>query len=146
MSSSTYRCIATNAREKSHELSLNSKVISFTVRYRFDDISICFQLLNDLPIGVETFTTDMNSHKVVVTGRLDPKKLLKKLKKKTGKRVKIVAMDDKDDESSKDENVLVIDMELIGLGDEPVLGYNDRELEKLMWFSDENPKSICCIS
>ncbi|KAL0855629.1 hypothetical protein Bca101_060782 [Brassica carinata] len=72
--------------------------------------------------GVETFTTDMNSHKVVVTGRLDPKKLLKKLKKKTGKRVKIVAKDDKDDESSKDENVLVIDMELIGLGDEPVLG------------------------
>ncbi|CAF1925018.1 BnaC05g08920D [Brassica napus] len=43
--------------------------------------------------GVETFTTDMNSHKVVVTGRLDPKKLLKKLKKKTGKRVKIVAKD-----------------------------------------------------
>ncbi|KAF3607154.1 hypothetical protein DY000_02045045 [Brassica cretica] len=42
---------------------------------------------------VETFTTDMNSHKVVVTGRLDPKKLLKKLKKKTGKRVKIVAKD-----------------------------------------------------
>ncbi|CAF2128382.1 hypothetical protein BRARA_C03836 [Brassica rapa] len=99
--------------------------------------------------GVETFTTDMNGHKVVVTGRLDPKKLLKKLKKKTGKRVKIVAKDDKDDESSKyaeDENVLVIDMELIGLGDEPVLGYNDRELEKFMWFSDENPKSICCIS
>lgn len=88
----------------------------------------------------------MNSHKVVVTGRLDPKKLLKKLKKKTGKRVKIVAKDDKDDESSKDENVLVIDMELIGLGDEPVLGYNDRDLEKFMWFSDENPKSICCIS
>lgn len=91
----------------------------------------------------------MNSHKVVVTGRLDPKKLLKKLKKKTGKRVKIVAKDNKDDETSKDaeeENVLVIDMELIGLGDEPVLGYNDRGLEKFMWFSDENPKAICCIS
>ncbi|CAH8358351.1 unnamed protein product [Eruca vesicaria subsp. sativa] len=94
--------------------------------------------------GVETFTTDMNNHMVLVTGKIDPKKLLKKLKKKTGKRVKIVAKEDK--EPSKDENVLVIDMELIGLGDEPVLGYNDKYLEKFMWFSDENPRAICCIS
>ncbi|XP_010488162.1 PREDICTED: heavy metal-associated isoprenylated plant protein 3-like [Camelina sativa] len=97
--------------------------------------------------GVETFVTDMNSHKVVVTGKIDPKKLLKKLKKKTGKRAKIVVKEEKDEESSKDaedENVLEIDMELIGLGDEWY--NNDREMEKFMVFSDENPKAICCIS
>lgn len=91
---------------------------------------------------------DMNGYKVVVMGRFDFKKLLKKFKKKMGKRVKIVVKDDKDDEFSKyveDENVFVIDMELIGLGDELVFGYNDRELEKFMWFSDENLKFICCI-
>ncbi|XP_010510281.1 PREDICTED: heavy metal-associated isoprenylated plant protein 3-like [Camelina sativa] len=97
--------------------------------------------------GVETFVTDMNSHKVVVTGKIDPKKLLKKLKKKTGKRAKIVVKEEKDEESSKDaedENVLEIDMELIGLGDEWY--NNDREMEKFMVFSDENPKAICSIS
>ncbi|CAL1397086.1 unnamed protein product [Linum trigynum] len=46
--------------------------------------------------GVEKFTTQMHKHKVVVTGRnLDPQKLLKKLRKKTGKkRAEIVAADD----------------------------------------------------
>ncbi|XP_010466390.1 PREDICTED: heavy metal-associated isoprenylated plant protein 3-like [Camelina sativa] len=95
--------------------------------------------------GVETFVTDMNSHKVVVTGKIDPKKLLKKLKKKTGKRAKIVVKEEKDEESSKDaedENVLEIDMEPIGLGDEWY--NNDREMEKFMVFSDENPKAIIC--
>ncbi|CAH2053113.1 unnamed protein product [Thlaspi arvense] len=89
----------------------------------------------------------MNSHKVVVTGKIDPKKLMKKLKKKTGKRVKIIVKEEKDEESSKDENILEIDMEqLIGLGDESVFGCNDKELEKFMWFSDENPKAMCSIS
>lgn len=93
--------------------------------------------------------TDMNNHKVVVTGKIDPEKLLKKLKKKTGKRVKIVVKDEKDEESSKDvdnENVLEIDMEPIGLGDESIFGYNDWDMEKFMVFSDENAKAICSIS
>lgn len=100
-------------------------------------------------LGVETFVTDMNNHKVVVTGKIDPKKLLKKLKKKTGKRVKIVVNEVKDEESSRDaenENVLEIDMELIGLGDESIFGYNDSVIENFMLFSDENPKAICSIS
>ncbi|EOA32290.1 hypothetical protein CARUB_v10015552mg [Capsella rubella] len=98
--------------------------------------------------GVETFVTDMNSHKVVVTGKIDPKKLVKKLKKKTGKRAKIVVKEEKDEESSKDadnENVLEIDMEPIGLGDDEWCNY-DWEMEKFMVFSDENPKAICSIS
>lgn len=102
--------------------------------------------MNDLWIGVETFVTDMPNQKVVVKGKIDPKKLLKKLKKKTGKRVKIVVNEEKDEESSKDDSVLEIDMELICLRDESVFGYNDRELESFMWFSDENPKAVCSIS
>ncbi|KAL1197456.1 Heavy metal-associated isoprenylated plant protein 19 [Cardamine amara subsp. amara] len=99
--------------------------------------------------GVETFMTDMNNHKVVVKGKIDPKKLLKKLKKKTGKRVKIVVNEEKDEESRKDaenENILEIDMEVIGLRDESIFGFNDSDMEKFMVFSDENPKAICSIS
>ena len=39
--------------------------------------------------------TDMNKHKVVVTGKIDPQKVLKKLRKKTGKKVEIVKNDNK---------------------------------------------------
>lgn len=89
----------------------------------------------------------MNSHKVVVKGKIDPKKLLKKLKKKTGKRVMIVVKEEKDEEEdAKNENVLEIDMGLIGLGDESIFGFNDKEMEKFMVFSDENPKAICSVS
>ncbi|CAN0855998.1 Heavy metal-associated isoprenylated plant protein 20 [Linum grandiflorum] len=35
--------------------------------------------------GVQQFTTQKHKHKVVVTGHIDPLKLLKKLKKKTKK-------------------------------------------------------------
>lgn len=86
----------------------------------------------------------MNNHKVVVKGKIDTKKLLKKLKKKTGKRVKIVVKDEEED--ANNENVLEIDMGLIGLGDESIFGFHDREMEKFMVFSDENPKAICSIS
>lgn len=78
--------------------------------------------------------------------RMLVKKLLKKLKKKTDKRVKIVVNEEKDEESSKDDSVLEIDMELICLRDESMFCYNDREFEKFIWFSDENPKAICSIS
>ncbi|BAB02344.1 unnamed protein product [Arabidopsis thaliana] len=76
--------------------------------------------------GVETFVTDMINHKVVVRGKIDPNKLLKKLKKKTGKRVKIVVKEEK--------------------GDQSMFGFCDWEMEKFMVFSDENVKAICSIS
>ena len=44
-----------------------------------------------LLLGVEKFITNMNEHQVVVTGRIDPMKVLEKLKKKTGKKVEIVS-------------------------------------------------------
>ncbi|XP_021904868.1 heavy metal-associated isoprenylated plant protein 19 [Carica papaya] len=42
--------------------------------------------------GVETFTTDMNKQRVTVKGRIDAEKVLKKLRKKTGKKVEIALM------------------------------------------------------
>ncbi|XP_010548902.1 PREDICTED: heavy metal-associated isoprenylated plant protein 3 [Tarenaya hassleriana] len=99
--------------------------------------------------GVEKFMTDMNSHKVVVTGKIDPKKLGKKLKKKTGKRIEIVAMEDKDEEHEKDDGnnmILEINLESFGPLDHSLFGYDYRDREKFMVFSDENPKSLCCIS
>ncbi|KAH7573644.1 hypothetical protein ACOSP7_007427 [Xanthoceras sorbifolium] len=93
--------------------------------------------------GVETFTTDMNKHKVVVRGRIDPKKLLKKLKRKTGKRVEIVINNNNKQESSEvvtnEENrapgAAVRDLPLFDCcKDSPLL----------MMFSDENPNA-CSI-
>ncbi|GFQ05952.1 hypothetical protein PHJA_002739200 [Phtheirospermum japonicum] len=49
--------------------------------------------------GVETFITDTTNHRVVVTGMIDPHKVLKKLKKKTGKKVELLV----EDQNAKDE-------------------------------------------
>ncbi|XP_028759867.1 heavy metal-associated isoprenylated plant protein 19 [Neltuma alba] len=56
--------------------------------------------------GVEKFTTDMKKHRVVVTGQIDPKKVLKKLKKKTGKKVEIVGNKNKGAEDERDKTDL----------------------------------------
>ncbi|KAI3992381.1 hypothetical protein MKX01_009247 [Papaver californicum] len=40
--------------------------------------------------GVETFSTDMANHRVIVKGKVKPIDILKKLKKKTGKKVEII--------------------------------------------------------
>ncbi|PON80260.1 Heavy metal transport/detoxification superfamily protein [Parasponia andersonii] len=44
----------------------------------------------------------MNNHKVVVTGKIDPQKVMKKLRKKTGKKVEIVINGNED----KDHNIV----------------------------------------
>ncbi|XP_059288178.1 heavy metal-associated isoprenylated plant protein 19-like [Lycium ferocissimum] len=51
--------------------------------------------------GVEEFMTDMNKHRVVVKGRINPDKVLKKLKKKTGKKVEMLTK--KEDAKKKSE-------------------------------------------
>ncbi|BBG93238.1 Heavy metal transport/detoxification superfamily protein [Prunus dulcis] len=56
--------------------------------------------------GVEKFTTDMNKHKVVVTGKMDPQKVLKKLRKKTGKKVEIVVDKEEKPNDASDEGNL----------------------------------------
>ncbi|XP_038720032.1 heavy metal-associated isoprenylated plant protein 19-like [Tripterygium wilfordii] len=103
--------------------------------------------------GVERFTTDMNAHKVVVTGRIEEQKLLKKLRKKTGKRVEIIIHDDKKKKkkkkeggdnnnngddiggSSKDGNTAMVHDQ-----------YCCRESEAIfMMFSDENPNACSIV-
>lgn len=47
--------------------------------------------------------TDMMEDRVVVTGRIDPEKVLKKLKKKTGKKVELVVNENEDAENGDEE-------------------------------------------
>lgn len=77
----------------------------------------------------------MSKHKVVVTGRINPQKLLKKLKKKTRKRVEIV-LNKKEEESPKEGFSQPV----------PWPSYFDCCLdnEALMIFNDENPNA-CLI-
>ncbi|KAI4338500.1 hypothetical protein MLD38_023550 [Melastoma candidum] len=64
--------------------------------------------------GVEKFITDMNQHKVIVTGRIDPQKVLKKLKKKTRKRVEIIGNQDND--QTPDDDAVVGEQFLLPAG------------------------------
>lgn len=93
---------------------------------------------------MEKFITDMNKHKVVVTGRFDPQKVLKKLKKKTGKRVEIVVNKEKTPTASNIGEDLVPE-EVSKLVSEPPTFDYCREINGLLvMFSDENPNA-CSI-
>lgn len=86
---------------------------------------------------MEKFTTDMKKHRVVVTGRIDPQKVLKKLKKKTGKKVEIIV---KKEDASKESNDGVSKLD----SKQPILFDCCNDDEWLMMFSDENPNA-CSI-
>ncbi|XVF62691.1 hypothetical protein PTKIN_Ptkin09bG0028700 [Pterospermum kingtungense] len=90
--------------------------------------------------GVEKFTTDMNNHKVTIMGKIDPQKVLKKLGKKTGKKVEIVVKDKKE-ETPKDTSNEILSPPVNSL---PLLDCCLIENEALMMFSDENPNA-CSI-
>ncbi|KAF8015998.1 hypothetical protein BT93_H1524 [Corymbia citriodora subsp. variegata] len=102
--------------------------------------------------GIEKFSTNMNQHKVVVTGRIDPKKVLKKLKKKTGKKVEILenkedpakedgANDGANDGEGEGESETMVAVEQNAVIHPSMLGYCCVENEVLMMFSDENPNA-----
>jgi muconolactone delta-isomerase len=79
----------------------------------------------------------MNKHMVIVTGRIDSKKLLKKLIKKTGKKVEIVSI--KDEETNDEYHDMLVIM--------PPFVYEYGcciKTEDLMMFNDENPNA-CAI-
>ncbi|KAL4387566.1 hypothetical protein GQ457_09G022980 [Hibiscus cannabinus] len=81
--------------------------------------------------GVEKFMTDMNQNKVIVTGKIDPQQALKKLRKKTGKKVEIVGkVEEKEDEKEETGDVSTI-CENSTLVDD----------EAFVMFSDENPNA-----
>ncbi|KAK7292327.1 hypothetical protein RIF29_08105 [Crotalaria pallida] len=92
--------------------------------------------------GVEKFITDMNKHRVVVTGRIDPNKVLKKLKKKTGKKVEIVSIKDEErtkEASRESDNKLIFMQPLVVQSDCCI------KTETLMMFSDENPNACALM-
>ncbi|GAA0162670.1 hypothetical protein LIER_18709 [Lithospermum erythrorhizon] len=89
--------------------------------------------------GVDTFMTDMPNNKVVVTGRINYKKLWKKLRKKTGKKVEmVIKKDEENDQISKGELKEQILPESIVL--HQYLGENAI----FTMFSDENANA-CCV-
>ncbi|KAL3626195.1 hypothetical protein CASFOL_029744 [Castilleja foliolosa] len=93
--------------------------------------------------GVETFITDMTNHKVVITGTIDPHKVLKKLKKKTGKKVELLV----EDRNANDEEEVQLGFEDSD-NQEQIMDswlvhyYGDGETH--MMFNDENPNA-CSI-
>lgn len=99
--------------------------------------------------GVEKFTTDMNNHKVVATGKFDPQKVLKKLKKKTGKRAEMIVVNKEKAPASStthESNGSELSVQPKVAPDDPSLIMFDycKENELLMMFSDENPNA-CSI-
>ncbi|XP_047153428.1 heavy metal-associated isoprenylated plant protein 19 [Vigna umbellata] len=92
--------------------------------------------------GVEKFITNTNKNLVVVTGRIDPIKVKKKLKKKTGKRVEIVRNEDEEeakDESHESDKQLVV-MYQFALENDCCI-----ETEATMILSDENPHACALM-
>ncbi|KAK4767542.1 hypothetical protein SAY86_015292 [Trapa natans] len=106
--------------------------------------------------GVQKLMTDMNRHLVEVTGMIDPQKVLKKLRKKMGKRVELLGIkkdgDDPKDEASTDtdtdgshqEQSPVIAVEQNAVMDTKFV-YCSAEEDMLMMFSDENPNACCTM-
>lgn len=96
---------------------------------------------------MEKFTTDMNNHKVVATGKFDPQKVLKKLKKKTGKRAEIVVNKEKAPNNITESNgSSELSVQSKVAPDPPLImfDYCKDQNELLMMFSDENPNA-CSI-
>lgn len=77
--------------------------------------------------------TDMMEDRVVVTGRINPEKVLKKLKKKTGKKVELLGNENEDGENGDEEE---------DMGSWQDHYYGDGETH--MMFNDENANS-CTI-
>lgn len=104
--------------------------------------------------GVEKFKTDMNRHVVEVTGTIDPEKVSRKLKKKTGKRVEVLGKKKVGGDAKKD----VADAGEVDSGSGSVVAACEQtvdarpefgdccvEKEMLVMFSDENPNACCTM-
>ncbi|XP_019180439.1 PREDICTED: heavy metal-associated isoprenylated plant protein 19-like [Ipomoea nil] len=111
--------------------------------------------------GVEKLMTDMNGNKVVVIGHMDPSKVLKKLKKKTRKRVEMVVAPPENEEAAEKDDAAGIEaaaaaavngssvepapeMILEYAGESLVLRQCSGDSAVYTMFSDENPNA-CSI-
>ncbi|EYU43848.1 hypothetical protein ABFS82_07G024800 [Erythranthe guttata] len=92
--------------------------------------------------GVETFTTDVTNHRVVITGKINPHKVEKKLKKKTGKKVELLVGEEEDDEERERKQERENGAEQAMDDSWPVHYYGDGEIH--MVFNDENANA-CSI-
>ncbi|KAL2531347.1 Heavy metal transport/detoxification superfamily protein [Abeliophyllum distichum] len=91
--------------------------------------------------GVEKFVTDMKNHKVVVTGKINPQTVMKKVKKKTGKKMEIV---DIDKEDVKKEGNLSLEENEKQITNSLIFDSYCEDSEIYMMFSDENANA-CSI-
>ncbi|GER37448.1 heavy metal transport/detoxification superfamily protein [Striga asiatica] len=88
--------------------------------------------------GVEKIVTDMTNNKVVVTGKIDPHKVLKKLKKKTGKRVELLFLEDPNAKKDEEERIEDNNKQVM-MNSWMVHYYGEGEMH--MMFNDENPNA-----
>ncbi|XP_023006005.1 heavy metal-associated isoprenylated plant protein 19 [Cucurbita maxima] len=94
--------------------------------------------------GVEKFMTDMGKHKVVVMGKFDPQKVVKKLRKKTRKPVELVV----DKGAMAKEATVAKDPERSDPNNSnQVMMFNccKESAQLLVLFSDENPNACCMM-
>ncbi|XP_038874702.1 heavy metal-associated isoprenylated plant protein 19 [Benincasa hispida] len=94
--------------------------------------------------GVEKFVTDMGKHKVVVMGKFDPQKVMKKLRKKTGKAVEMVV----DKGATANDATVVKDLERSDPNNFNLLMMSNcckESARLLVLFSDENPNACCLM-
>ncbi|KAJ8536645.1 hypothetical protein K7X08_035046 [Anisodus acutangulus] len=94
--------------------------------------------------GVEEFMTDMNKHKVIVKGRINADKVLKKLKKKTGKKVEMITKkEDNKKKGDEKEGDLQLKPSPKEVADALILEFCGDSVLYTM-FSDENANANAC--
>lgn len=107
----------------------------------YDNESFWVSLYMDwIFIGVETITIDMNNHKAIATGQIKPEKALKKLKKKTGKRVEIVLKDEDSKGSASNTEGDNVEPDL-KVETTPLMLDDLEQCMLLTMFNDENPNA-----
>nr|XP_033508741.1 heavy metal-associated isoprenylated plant protein 19-like [Nicotiana tomentosiformis] len=96
--------------------------------------------------GIEEFMTDMNKQKVIVKGRINADKVLKKLKKKTGKRVEMLTKKEDNKKKGEEKEGDLSSLEAISprqVADTLILEFTGDSMLYTM-FSDENANA-CSI-
>ncbi|KAK6930092.1 Heavy metal-associated domain, HMA [Dillenia turbinata] len=94
--------------------------------------------------GVEKFVTDMRNHKVMIQGKINPRKVLKILRKKTGKRVEMMV--GVEDSNSKEDSIDESDALGGGIENPKEIMHSlifNEWVENIVFtmFSDENPNA-----
>ncbi|KAL8158080.1 hypothetical protein AgCh_002694 [Apium graveolens] len=93
--------------------------------------------------GVETFTTDIIRHQVTIMGRINPEKVAKRIKKKTGKIAEIMSVKECADDFKNDEDSFAEEMIQKQFIDSLIFEYVGAS-EMYLLFNDENANA-CSI-